>query len=82
MPPAAPLVIWPDNAATVRVFLAMTTQWEWAPGAGRRRMIYEALDRPMRSARVPDEEQDAVFAGLQVMEVHVLKLQTEDRKAT
>lgn len=75
-----PLAVWPDNAAAVRVFIAMATQWEMAQGVGYTRLIYEALDRPMRMARVTPEDEDDVFAALQVMERQVLTLQREARK--
>lgn len=65
----------------MRVFLAMSTQWDIVQGVGYTRLIYEALDRPMRSAGVAPEAESDVFDGLQIMERAVLAAQSRRRKA-
>lgn len=77
---APPVAVLPDNRRAARVFLAMGTQWEIVQGVGYSRLIYEALDRPMRCAGVGPDDEAQVFEALQLMEAEVLKRQSAKRK--
>lgn len=73
-----PVQVWPENEQSVCVFLTMRTQWRTGMG-GPTGMDYSALPFVWRQLRVPEEEQDAVFADLQVMEVAALNAAHADR---
>ncbi|WP_102798722.1 DUF1799 domain-containing protein [Bowmanella denitrificans] len=69
--------IQPGNLLTVRLFYAVSTQWLTAGMAGTRTGLnYPAID--VRAMRMPDyqalpiELKDAVWRGLQVMELAAL----------
>ena len=73
-----PVQVWPENEQVVSVFLCMRTQWRTGMG-GPTGMDYSALPFMWQRLRVPPEEQDAVFADLQVMEVAALNAAHADR---
>ena len=62
-----PIIVWPENAQTVRVFYAMRRQWHSDMGVyiGLR---YEVLPEIWRRLKVPPADRDEVFAGLEVMQ--------------
>ena len=64
--------IYPDNVLTVAVFRRMLTQWNVGTG-GAVGFRYESLDRVFRRCRVPEDQEDEVFDGLQAMERSALE---------
>lgn len=61
------LEVWPENESTVKVFIAMGTQWNVGM-AGAIGLRYEALPVVMKLTNVPPAERASVFAGLRLME--------------
>jgi len=59
--------VWPDNAATVNVFVAMATQWRTGPG-GVVGLDYSALPAVFDLLDVPRLERAEVFDGFRLME--------------
>lgn len=64
--------VWPENVTTVRVFLAMRTQWRTGP-MGRTGLDYGVLPEVWRRLKVPTGERDEAFALLGVMELAALE---------
>lgn len=68
--------VWPDNVDSLRVFIAMRTQWNWvsilgAGGAAIARpsgLKYEALQGVMRMIGIPAADRSSVFEDIQIME--------------
>lgn len=61
--------VWPDNWATVEVFLCCATQWRVVAGMGG--LLYQGLDYPavesvLRLLKI--EDVGDIFNGLRVME--------------
>lgn len=63
--------VWPENETTLRVFIAMGTQWR-AGFSGPTGLDYGALPAVMRLTGVPRAEWPDVFAGLREMEAEAL----------
>ena len=59
--------VWPDNVATVNVFVAMSTQWRVGMG-GPTGLDYAALPPVLRLLGVPTADRADVFDGLRTME--------------
>lgn len=81
MPPAARLTaqaryaVWPEHWDAVLIFEAMQTQWRWIAGFGgaaRTGLDYAALRSIPRYRRLPADQEDPVFAQLQVLEDEAL----------
>jgi hypothetical protein len=69
VPADTPLEIWPENAPTVIVFSAMSTQWSKSGFSGRLEGLrYDALPVVMRYCGIPPSERSAVFFGVRLME--------------
>jgi hypothetical protein len=60
--------IWPENAATVEVFIAMGTQWNVGAMGGVIGLRYEALPAVLRLCGIPKTDRAGIFDGLRVME--------------
>lgn len=73
-----PLAIWPDNAAAVRAFLLLGTQWMLAPTRGVVGLRYEALPAVWEALRIRRKARRRVFADLRVMEAAALTMLNED----
>jgi hypothetical protein len=58
---------WPENETTIKVFMAMGTQWNVGM-AGAVGLRYEALPVVLDLMGVAADERPGVFAGLRVME--------------
>lgn len=67
----ADIELWPDNVATVDVFIGMGTQWRMGPG-GATGLDYAVLPFVMRSVGIARPERQEVFDGLRVMEIEAL----------
>lgn len=63
--------IWPDNAASLNVFLAMGTQWRVGPG-GAIGLDYQTLPFVLRMEGVPRAHHRTVFSDLREMEAQAL----------
>lgn len=66
-------VVWPENARSLEVFLALATQWRWLPGMGgamRVGLDYPAAEAVLRMLKVRDRA--GVFNDLRVMEAAAL----------
>lgn len=74
---APPVVVWPDNQQAVMVMLAMRTQWRIGT-AGRTGLDYAALAEVWQRLKVPEEQRDAVFLDLQVIEDAALEAMHEE----
>jgi hypothetical protein len=61
------LEVWPENETTVRVFIAMGTQWNVGM-SGVIGLRYESLPVVIDLCRVPADDRARVFAGLRTME--------------
>lgn len=61
------LLVWPENVESVRVFLAMRTQWRVGMN-GRTGLDYGVLPELWRRLRVRRSHRDDVFHDLTVME--------------
>lgn len=70
--------VWPENAETVRVFMAMETQWCCVGSAGGlwvAGLRYEALVEALwQACRVKRKRRGKVVRGLRVMELAALPL--------
>ncbi len=71
--------IWPDNAVTVNVFIAMSTQWRAGMG-GATGLDYGVLPFVMRMMAVPPADRAEVFEGVRAMEDSALATMGENRK--
>lgn len=71
------VLVWPENRQTVRVFLAMRTQWTYGQN-GPVGLNYSSLPEVWRRLHVPPAERDDVFNGLQIMEHAALAATYED----
>lgn len=74
------LHLWPENAATVEVFIAMSTQWVRDFSGNVTGLRYEALPAVMRLCAIPRADHAPVFAGLRVMERAALDAIQESRR--
>ena len=63
--------VYPENAATVRLFLACATQWRLAPSGAPIGLDYTAVDCAI--ARLDLDCDSDTFAGLQLMERAAIK---------
>jgi hypothetical protein len=68
------LGLWPENEATVTVFMAMNTQWQVGGMGGVLGLRYEALPTVLRLTQVPRADWPDVFSRLQVMEGEALRV--------
>ena len=66
-----PAEVYPDNLATVNVFIAMQTQWRVGM-AGATGLDYAALPAVMRCVGVARKDWSHVFDGLRAMEDETL----------
>jgi hypothetical protein len=62
-----PVGVWPDNAPTIAVFIAMSTQWRVGM-AGATGLDYNALPVVMRMHGIPAADRSVVFEGIREME--------------
>lgn len=71
--------VWPENWLTLRVFLAMATQWTWTGGMESRRagLNYASLPVVCDALGVGPEGRTDVFEGLRTMEVAALDVLTK-----
>jgi hypothetical protein len=71
--------VLPENWLTLRVFLAMVTQWIWTGGMESRRagLNYLALPIVYDALGVSTEDRPDVFEGLRVMEIEALDVLTK-----
>ncbi len=63
--------IWPDNAATLEIFLACRTQWRMLAGATslvRLGLDYAGVEVVLRLHRVKNQQAAQIFNELQHME--------------
>jgi|GEM_PF-3910877 len=72
-----PPVIWYCNRHTWQLFMALQTQWDYAPMTGRLlRLNYSAADiqlqRLARRENLDEAVQDQLWSDLQLMEITVL----------
>lgn len=80
--------VWPENWGTWMFFLAVQTQWVFAPmglsGAARVAMNYQGVHAIALMRRVPADELERFVAGLEVIERAVLEVEREAvaRRAT
>lgn len=66
--------VWPDNAPSLDVFLAMQTQWERNGMTGRYTgMRYASLPVVMGFSGVPKAARRQVFDDIRIMESAVLE---------
>lgn len=72
--------VWPDNASTVNVFVAMATQWRVGPG-GVVGLDYSALPPVLDLLGVDQEERADVFDGIRSMEDTALAELRQGQKA-
>lgn len=74
VPEPEALEVWPDNAQSLNVFLAMQTQWERNGMTGRYTgMRYVSLPVVMRFSGVSKAARRQVFDDIRVMESAVLE---------
>lgn len=71
------VLVWPENRPTVRMFLAMGTQWLYGP-SGPVGLNYAALPELWERLHVAPNERDDIFSGLQAMEHAALAVTYED----
>ena len=64
--------VWPENWDTVQFFLSLPTQWRYGM-SGRTGLDYTAVLAMLREMRLPREQRDRIFAGVQVMEIAALE---------
>lgn len=73
--------VWPENWDTWMFFLAVQTQWVFAPmglsGAARVAMNYQGVHAIALMRRVPADELERRVQGLQVIELAVLEVERE-----
>ena len=74
----APTGVWPDNAASVNVFIAMSTQWRAGMG-GATGLDYSALPVVMRHAGIKRADQPAIFDDLRILEDAALETMRKDK---
>ena len=65
--------IWPDNLASVNVFIAMSTQWRTGM-SGATGLDYGALPAVLRMTSVPRAEWPEVFESIRVLEDAALEV--------
>jgi len=73
-----PAEVYPDNLATVNVFIAMQTQWRVGM-AGATGLDYAALPVVMRCVGVARKDWSHVFDGLRAMEEVTLAEMHKDK---
>lgn len=66
--PVDAIDVWPENEATVRIFIAMGTQWNIGAMGCVTGLRYESLPAVLRFCGVPRQQHAAVFDGLRTME--------------
>lgn len=62
--------VWPENWQSFRLFSVLQTQWNIG-FAGRTGLRYESL-YPLLDRIAKDDEWDALFADIRIMEIAVL----------
>lgn len=72
------LAVWPENETTVRIFVAMGTQWN-VGFSGAVGLRYEALPVVFDLLGVPGDERAAAFIGLRIMEHAALEEMSRGR---
>ena len=74
VPAPEAIEVWPDNAQSLDVFLAMQTQWERNGMTGRYTgMRYVSLPVVMGFSGVPKAARRQVFDDIRIMESAVLE---------
>ena len=68
-----PITVWPDNAKSVDLLIAMSTQWRVGGMGAATGLDYSALPEIWRRLKVPPAQRDELFADLQLMERAALK---------
>lgn len=63
--------MWPDNAAAIKLFLRLQTQWRMGPG-GPVGLDYRVLPLAMRAEHMNTHDLSDVLDDLQVMELAAL----------
>ena len=69
--PEKTVEVWPDNESSVRVFMALATQWRTG-AAGATGFDYNVLPELWRRLKVPLADRDDVFDDLRLMEMAAL----------
>ena len=64
--------IWPEHWDAVQFFMRLPTQWRYGM-SGRTGLDYTAVLAMLREMRLPREQRDRIFAGVQVMESAALE---------
>jgi len=73
-----PVELWPDNAQSVNVFMAMSTQWRMGP-IGPSGLDYNVLPEVWRRLKVAPVDRDQVFQDLMAMEDEALRVMREKK---
>jgi len=73
-----PVEVWPDNAPSLNVFIAMSTQWRVGM-SGATGLDYAALPGVMRLIGVSAAERADVFDDIRIMEDAALGKMREDK---
>jgi len=61
--------VWPDNAQSLNVFIAMSTQWRRAGQSGIAvGLDYSVLPEIWRLTKTPRDQRSEIFENLRVME--------------
>lgn len=70
-----PIEVWPDNMASVQVFIDLSTQWRRAGMTGAKcGLDYAALPPIFAIRGVPKKQWSAIFDDVRVMEDAVLSM--------
>jgi hypothetical protein len=77
--PDAELLVWPDNAPAVGVFVAMQTQWQVNGEGEPMGMRYESLAPVFQAMGIKKGARRRAFQDLRVMEVEALVALSESR---
>ena len=74
-----PVEVWPDNAMSVNVFIAMSTQWRVGM-SGPTGLDYNALPSVMKLVGVPKKSRASVFDDVRTLEDSAMETMKKAKK--
>ena len=74
-----PVEVWPDNAMSVNVFIAMSTQWRVGMN-GATGLDYNALPSVMKLVGVPKKSRASVFDDVRTLEDSAMETMKKAKK--